>query len=90
MHHDNDGNISGRGLRFLETEVERRVASRDFFAALNARIEAHRVAGDVHEAAIDQLLADMAERQRADAEFQAAWNAMTYREAVAFRRARGL
>ena len=85
---DHDGNISGRGLRFLETEVDARVATAKWWAAQNARIDAHRAAGAAHEAAIDQLLTDMAERQRADAEFQTAWNAMNYREAVAFQQAR--
>lgn len=85
---DRSGNISRRGLRFLETEVGARVATAKWWAAHNARIAAHRAAGAAHEAAIDQLLADMAERQRTDAEFQAAWNPMTYREAVAFQQAR--
>ncbi|BCA57722.1 hypothetical protein [Sphingomonas sp. HMP6] len=85
---DHDGNISGRGLRFLETEVGARLANEKWLAAINDLIAYHRTRADQHEAEITRLLAGMAERQRADAEFEAAWNAMTYREAVAFQQGR--
>lgn len=87
---DNPGSISRRGLAFLETEVDARVANAEWWAAHNAKIAQHAAQLAVHEAAIQATLAEMAEQHIADAAFNARWNAMSYREAVAFQQGRGL
>lgn len=64
------------------------IADADWGTALNAKIAGHAARQAEHEAAIVATLADMADRHVEEAEFNARWNAMSYREAVAFLRER--
>lgn len=59
-----------------------------WWSALNASIDGHVAKLAEHEANIDRVLADMAARHVEEAAFLERWNAMTYREALAFQRER--
>lgn len=72
----------------IDTILAEPAADADWWITLNAKIAGHAAQQAKHEAAIVATLADMAERHVEEAEFNARWNAMSYREAVAFMRER--
>jgi hypothetical protein len=66
--------------------VAERFDAEAFWIKLNTRLDHHIAKGAAHEAAIDATLGEIRAGWDEQARFLETWNAMTYREAVAFQR----
>lgn len=83
-------NLSLAGIALVEDEITKRSGMTRFWAEWNVRMDAFAERLEASAERTTALLAEMAAAQVRDAAFIERWNSMTYAEAVAFQRERGL